>query len=267
MIIHWQFDPVAFQLGSLVVHWYGLAWLVAFLSGRWLVTFMSRRDGNTGLDAAPLMAYALIGAIVGARLGHCLFYHPAYYLSNPIEILRIWNGGLASHGGAIGLLVGLYLGKHLWRSTGALQLFDYVAVAAALGSVFIRVANFLNSEIIGIPTSGNWGVIFTEIDQIARHPVQLYEASAYLLVFIFLFSLFMQPQKPQAGAIFGWWLILVFSARFILEFWKADLNLLDSALAISTGQLLSIPFVILGIFMQVGKVPDRLKDRLGANQL
>lgn len=267
MIIRWQFDPVAFQLGSLAVHWYGLAWLAAFLSGKWLVTFMSQRDGNTDLDAAPLMAYALIGAIVGARLGHCLFYHPAYYLSNPIEIFLIWKGGLASHGGAIGLLVGLYLGRRFWRSIGVLQLLDYVAVAAALGSVFIRTANFLNSEIVGIPTSGSWGVIFTKIDQVARHPVQLYEAFAYFLAFIFLIPLFMRRHRPQTGEIFGWWLILVFSVRFILEFWKADQNLLDSALVISTGQWLSIPFILLGIFMQIGKVPDRLKSRPGEGQL
>ncbi len=266
MIIHWQFDPVALQLGSVAVHWYGLAWLIAFMSGKWLVTRLSHRDGAT-VDAAPLMAYALIGAILGARLGHCLFYHPAYYLSNPFEILRIWNGGLASHGGALGMLAGLYLGRRYWQSLGILQLLDYVAVAAALGSVFIRVANFLNSEIIGTPTSAGWGVVFTKVDQIARHPVQLYEALAYLVIFIFLFILSTGRQRSQAGAIFSWWLILVFSARFILEFWKADLNLLDSTLVISTGQWLSIPFILLGLFMQIGKVPDRLRNRLGSDQV
>src|SRR5690606_38747428 len=133
MVIHWQFDSVAFQLGALAVHWYGLAWFIAFMAGKWLVTILSRRGGEAYVDAAPLMAYALIGAVLGARLGHCLFYHPAYYLSNPIEILRIWNGGLASHGGALGLLAGLYLGRRFWRSIGVLQLLDYVAVAAALG--------------------------------------------------------------------------------------------------------------------------------------
>src|SRR5690606_20602905 len=153
--------------------------------------------------------------------------------------------------------------RRFWRSIGVLHLLDYVAVAAALGSVFIRTANFLNSEIVGIPTSGRWGIVFTKIDQVARHPVQLYEALAYLLIFIFLISLFLRRQKSQTGAIFGWWLILVFSSRFILEFWKTDQNLLDSTWVISTGQWLSIPFILLGIFMHIGKLPDGLKGRLG----
>ena len=184
MILHWHFDPVLFSLGPLTVRWYGLLFVGGFYLGLMMLQRIFRSEGRDPAQAERLFMYALLGTVIGARLAHCLFYEPAYYLAHPLAILRIWEGGLASHGGVAGLLIGLWLGtRGLVPRPAFLWLVDRVAIPGAFVAVCIRIANFLNSEIVGLPTSGRWGVVFEAVDAQPRHPAQLYEAAAYLLVF------------------------------------------------------------------------------------
>ena len=188
MIINWSFDPILVSIGPLEIRWYGLLFVGAFLAGQVVLARLFKSEGVPPGNAEHLLLYALLGAIVGARLVHCLFYDPQYYLSDPFAIIRIWEGGLASHGGAAGVLLGLWLGSRTLRpKVSFLWLVDRASIPAALGAVFVRTANFLNSEIVGVPTMSGWGVIFEAVDGLPRHPAQLYEAGAYLFIcFIFL---------------------------------------------------------------------------------
>ena len=196
----------------------------------------------------------IVGAIVGARLGHCLFYRPDYYLANPLEIIAFWKGfrGLASHGGAVGILFALYIFSRRHPNQPYLWLVDKVVGPTALGGFFIRMGNFMNSEILGVPTEGPWGVVFTRIDPFPRHPAQLYEAFSYLLIFFFLFGLYRKkgPDLPR-GLLTGLFLALVFGARFLIEFVKERHAAFEAGLPLSMGQLLSIPVVLVGVGLVV----------------
>lgn len=249
MIIHWDFNPVLFSLGSLQARWYGLLFVGGFIVGQWMLGRMFAAEGVPKAKAENLLLVLLISAIVGARLVHCLFYDPHYYLAHPLDILKVWEGGLASHGGALGMILALWI-AHRRMELPFLWLLDRVAVTTALGAVFIRVANFLNSEIVGKPTSGSWGVVFDRVDPLPRHPVQLYEAGAYLIVFAILLTMYLRGRKRLApGWLFGWFMVLVFAARFVLEFFKTPQAEYEAGQLISVGQYLSIPFVVLGIVM------------------
>jgi phosphatidylglycerol---prolipoprotein diacylglyceryl transferase len=251
MLIHWNFDPLLFSLGPLHARWYGVLFVGGFFVGQWILGRMFEREGVPKDRAERLLLILLLGAIIGARLVHCLFYDPHYYLAHPLDILKVWEGGLASHGGAIGMLIALWIAQ---RRTNPrlpfLWLVDRVAVTAALGAVFIRVANFLNSEILGKPTSGSWGVVFERVDPVPRHPVQLYEALAYLIIFLLLFALYRRKGKDIAqGLLFGWFLVLMFTARFVLEFFKVPQAAYEADQIITVGQYLSIPFAAFGAVM------------------
>jgi prolipoprotein diacylglyceryl transferase len=189
-----------------------------------------------------------------------LFYDPAYYLANPLKILAIWEGGLASHGGNLGVLIALYLYQRK-TSDSYLWLVDRVSVAAALGSSFVRIGNFFNSEILGIPTQRAWGVVFARVDQLPRHPVQLYEALCYALVFVLLIIVYKKTyDKPIKGLLFGIFTALVFSIRFVLEFFKTEQAAYSIDLPISTGQMLSIPFALAGIGLIVWSLKNDAKQ-------
>jgi len=189
----------------------------------------------------------VIGTVVGARLGHCLFYDPVYYLSRPVEILKIWEGGLASHGGALGILLALYLYTRRLGSPSYLWLLDRMAIPAALGGFFIRIGNFFNSEIIGMPTFGWWAVVFEKVDLIPRHPVQLYEALAYAAIFFFLLFFYRrQGKNMREGVLLGAFFVCVFTVRFVLEFVKTPQAAYEANWLLSVGQWLSIPFIVLG---------------------
>jgi prolipoprotein diacylglyceryl transferase len=251
VLFHWKFDPTLFAIGPLVIRWYGLLFVGAFLAGQAVLTRLFKVEGVPPENAERLLVWSLVGTIAGARLAHCLFYDPQFYLANPLAILRIWEGGLASHGGAVGMLLGLWLGNRTTRPQLAfLWLIDRVSIPAALGAVFVRVANFLNSEIVGIPTSGGWGVVFDAIDQLPRHPVQLYEAAAYLIIFFLLLTIYRHLGKrtPQ-GLLFGWFMVLVFSVRVAVEFFKVPQAAYESGQIFSVGQYLSLPFVVFGAVM------------------
>jgi prolipoprotein diacylglyceryl transferase len=179
-----------------------------------------------------------------------LFYDPRYYFAHPIDIFKIWEGGLASHGGTVGILVALYLYTRRTGGPRYLWLLDRVAIPTALGGFFIRLGNFFNSEIVGTPTSGWWGVVFDRVDQVPRYPVQLFEAVAYLLIFFFLLWAYARRQaETRNGWFIGLFLILVFSARFLLEFVKTPQAEYEAGFVLTVGQLLSVPFIIAGVVL------------------
>ena len=249
LLVHWSFDPVFLTAGPLSIRWYGLLFAGAFLAGQAILARMFKAEGVPVKSTDRLFLYALAGSIIGARSVHCLFYEPQFYLADPLAILRIWEGGLASHGGAVGLLLGLWLGTRGENPALSFRwVADRAAVPAALGAVFVRVANFLNSEIVGIPTSGGWGVVFEAVDGLPRHPVQLYEAVAYLLIFVVLLRIYRAHRcNSPPGLLFGMFLLLVFSARFAIEFFKVPQAAYEAGQLVSVGQWLSLPFVFFGV--------------------
>jgi len=244
----WDFDPVLASFQNIRIHWYGLMFALALLSNYLLMHWVYWRELGSTEDVDRLLWYCIGGTVIGARLGHVIFYNPAYYLSNPSKIFAIWEGGLASHGGVLGVLIALYIYQrkaifnYLW-------ILDRAAIAASFSGSLIRVGNFLNSEIAGTASDMPWAVIFTRIDQIPRHPVQLYEAISYAGISFFLFYLYQRSKTFNLnGRLFAWFLILIFSARFILEFFKINLNNGSNNFLLDTGQLLSIPFVLIGCY-------------------
>jgi prolipoprotein diacylglyceryl transferase len=198
-----------------------------------------------------LTLWAIVSTVVGLRLGHCLFYDAAYYLSHPVEILKIWEGGLASHGAAIGLLIGLYLFCRKYKMR-FLWLIDRIAIVVALTGFFIRLGNLLNSEIYGIATSLPWGFVFVRRGEIfPKHPTQIYEALAYLLIFFLLYFIYRKKNAliNKNGWLVGLFFTLVFGFRFIIEFIKEPQVEFEKNLLLDMGQWLSIPFVIIGVFL------------------
>ncbi|MBI9071419.1 MAG: prolipoprotein diacylglyceryl transferase [Melioribacteraceae bacterium] len=254
LMITWSIDPEIFSLGPITVRWYGLLFALSFVAGFQIMDKIFKRDKRTEDDLNDLVWYMIVGTIVGARLGHCLFYNPVYYLSNPLELLAIWHGGLASHGAAIGILSALYFYSKK-KKESYFWIIDKVVITVALAGFFIRLGNLFNSEIIGIPTELPWSFTFTSVDNIPRHPAQLYESIAYLLVFFLLFYIDKNKFKTiKNGTLFSIFLILVFGFRFFVEFIKEKQTYFEDGLALNMGQMLSIPLIIYGIILFYQKV-------------
>src|SRR6478609_2528006 len=235
--ILWNVSPDAFTIPFFnhPVRWYGLSWAIGFLLSQQVMYFIYKKEGRPTKEIDDLLIYVLFATVIGARLGHVLFYDPAYYFSNPSQILVIWEGGLASHGAAIVLPIGLYLFarqtkvRYLW-------ILDRMVIITALTGAFIRLGNLMNSEMAGIPTTMPWGFIFTSIDDLPRHPAQLYEALYCFAIFFALFTIwYKQKDQTQDGFLFGLFLIVLFSLRFVDD------------MILNMGQLLSIPFVLIGV--------------------
>lgn len=246
--IIWDFDPVAFSIGNLSVRWYGLMFATGFAFTFWLCLWMMKKEKNDLTIPDTLLFYLAIGTIVGARLGHVFFYEPAGFLANPIEILKVWQGGLASHGAAIGILIALYFAakkhkKSFWYMT------DRVVIFVAITGALVRLGNLFNSEIYGHETTLPWGFIFVRAGEtVAKHPTQLYEALSYLIIFVGLLLYYIKKNyKPKEGVIFGSFLILLFGARFAIESIKNPQVGFETYMALNMGQLLSIPFILAGI--------------------
>jgi phosphatidylglycerol---prolipoprotein diacylglyceryl transferase len=257
--ITWNADPEIFSIGSFALRWYGLLFASGFYVGYLIMRkfFKIEKIPQKLLDT--LAIYMILGSLLGARLGHCLFYEPDYYLANPWEIIKPWSGrlgenakigiqGLASHGGGIGVLIALYLFSRKAKSS-YIWILDRIAIVTALAGSFIRLGNLMNSEIVGLPTDLPWAFVFTRLqDGVPRHPSQLYEAISYLIIFIFLYRLYVKNQgKFRNGLTTGWFLVTVFFMRFLIEFLKKDQVDFESTMALNMGQILSIPFVLLGI--------------------
>lgn len=247
--IKWNADPKIVDLGGLEVRWYGLFFALTFFLGYTLMNKMFKKEGVKLEMLDKLTIYMFFGTLLGARLGHCLFYQPDYYLAHPIEILYVWEGGLASHGAMIGILIALFLFRYK-NKMSVLWLLDRIVIVTSLAAFFIRMGNLFNSEIIGTPSDAPWAFVFTRVDNIPRHPSQFYEALFYLLVFVFL-TIFYRKISAQikGGLFFGWFLILIFGFRFFVEFIKESQVAFEDSMTLNMGQWLSIPAVLLGIGM------------------
>jgi len=207
------------------------------------------RNENLGEEVLDrLTIYMAVGVIVGARLGHCLFYEPAYYFKHPLEILMTWHGGLASHGAAIGILTALWLFKRKEKKD-YLWILDRIAIVVALSAFFIRMGNLMNSEIYGVETTVSWGFVFLRNHEVApKHPTQIYEALAYLAIFVLLYRIYWSKKGEHLqGMLISLLCILVFTSRFFIEFLKEDQVAFEASMKLNMGQLLSIPFILLGI--------------------
>jgi prolipoprotein diacylglyceryl transferase len=254
----WSANPVAFSFGPIHVFWYGILFAIAILSGLEFMKWVYRREGRPLDEIDNLFIYIVVGIVVGARLGHCLFYDPAFYLAHPMKIFAVWEGGLASHGGGLGVIFALYLYARRYKAD-MLWLLDRIAIPTALFAFFVRMGNFMNSEIIGKPTDSFFGIVFSRVDMLPRHPTQLYEAFAYLLIFFIMTWLYVTKEKTfQKGFLFGLFLILVFCARFLIEFVKTKQADYTLGIGLSTGQLLSIPFLVLGVYLVIAAIRKRV---------
>ncbi len=241
------------------LRYYTLMWVIGLGLAYWIVKYLYTDQKIDPKAFEPLFFYCFVGILVGARLGHCLFYEPDYYLHHPLEMIlpvkftdagiRITGFlGLASHGGTLGLMIALWLYVrrtkiNLWT------VLDNIAIATPITACFIRIGNFMNSEIIGKPTNGDWGIIFAQVDDLPRHPSQLYEAFAYLLFFIVGILIYRAHRTSLGkGFYFGYCLTTIFTFRFFVEFLKERQVSFESSMSLDMGQWLSIPFILLGLF-------------------
>lgn len=257
--IIWNVDPEIFKIGGFSIRYYSVLFGVAFYLGYWLMRNVYRQEGKDEQQLTPLLFYIIVGTVIGARLGQTLFYEFGYFKNHPLEIILPfrfgnngfeWTGyrGLASHGGAIGILIALGLFCKKYQQS-FLWVLDRLVMVVALGGFFIRLGNLFNSEIIGKPTTVSWAFVFQQIDMLPRHPSQLYEAVAYLLVFFVLWTIYQRKATVlPKGFLFGLFLVLVFSVRFFIEFSKEVQEAWEKALPINMGQILSIPFIAVGLY-------------------
>jgi phosphatidylglycerol:prolipoprotein diacylglycerol transferase len=251
MTLHilWDIDPDIFTLPIIdhPIRWYGLFFAVVFLISQQIMYFIYRKEGRPVKEIDTLTIYMVVATIVGARLGHVLFYDPIHYFQNPHKIFMIWEGGLASHGGVIGILIAIYL---FARKTNVNYLWalDRVSIVASLTFCVIRLGNLMNSEMIGTPTNLPWAFVFASKDAIPRHPAQLYEAIHYFIWFIILFWVwYTKRDRMKNGFLFGCSLIILFSLRFVDEFFKLNQEQFEEEMMLNMGQILSIPFILTGI--------------------
>lgn len=268
-MIHWNPDIIAFSIGSLEVRWYSLLWAVGLAAAYAIVFRLYRRQGIPQEKFDPLFFYCFIGILAGARLGHCLFYEPGYFLTHPVEMFLPvrhtiegwkWTGysGLASHGGTLGLILALWLYVRRTK-VNLMRVLDNIAIATPLTACCIRLGNLMNSEIVGKPTGTDYGFVFEHLEEsFPRHPGQLYEAAAYFVFFLVGLWLYRRyRERVGTGFFFGWCLTSIFAFRFGVEFFKDvqeswEVSMV-SAIGLNQGQLLSIPFVALGIYCLLGR--------------
>ena len=278
LYILWNPNLVAFHLGPMSIRWYSLCWLLGLASAYFIVKRLYKEQKIKPELFDPLFIYCFVGILIGARLGHCLFYEPDYFLSSGKHIVEMvlpihfmadgsWKftgyEGLASHGGTIGLIIALWLyvrrtKVNIWR------VLDNVAIATPVTACFIRLGNLMNSEIIGKATDVPWAFIFERVDMTPRHPGQLYEAIAYAIFFVIGWYLYRKkPQRVGTGFFFGLCITLIFTARFFIEFTKDIQEEFEASMLLNMGQLLSIPFVIVGLLCIFNR---KLMERLGTEK-
>ena len=255
--IDWNVDPSLFRIETsfmtIDLRYYSLLFALSFWLGYLIVEKMFKHEGCSEKWVDSLFLYTIVATVIGARLGHVFFYNWDYYSQNPGEILKIWEGGLASHGGAIGILIALYIYHKKVSKKSYLWILDHIVVPIALAAFFIRVGNLMNSEIVGSPTDVPWAFRFLRLSpeeaMIPRHPSQLYEALFYLMVFFVLVYLYQKRKFYQKeGGLFGVFLIGIFGFRIIVETLKENQETFENDMFLNMGQLLSIPFVIIGIY-------------------
>lgn len=271
----WNADPVLFSFGPFAVRWYGLAFAVGFTVGYSLVARMFRHEGAPEKWLGSLLAYVVVATIIGARLGHVFFYEWDYYSAHPEKILRIWEGGLASHGGTIANILALFLWSWLVSHKPASWVFDKIVIAIALVGGLIRLGNLMNSEIYGGPTDLPWGFVFVRDGQtIPAHPTQIYEALCYFALFALLMWMYWRRNaQERPWLITGIFFLGIFVPRFLIEYVKnvqvASEYAMIEQYGMNLGQMLSIPFILIGIALIVWAMthprvhmefPDRYAD-------
>jgi phosphatidylglycerol---prolipoprotein diacylglyceryl transferase len=257
--IYWNVDPEIINVFGISIRYYGLLFVSGLILCIFILSWIYKRENIPVENLEKLSIYGMIGILVGARLGHCLFYEPSYYFAHPLEIILPiqplpgggykFSGyqGLASHGGVLGLLIALYFYSRKTKHS-MIDTIDLIAVVAGLSFGFIRLGNFMNSEIIGIPTTKPWGVIFERVDNVQRHPAQLYEAISYFIIFAIIMILYKKMRdRLKNGFLFGLATVLFFTARFLIEFVKENQVGFEDRMTLNMGQLLSLPYIVVGI--------------------
>jgi len=248
--IVWDVNPEIFSLGNFAIRWYGLLFALGFVFGYIIMGKIFKKEKVAPKLLDTITTYMVIGTVVGARLGHCLFYEPEYYLSSPLKILKIWEGGLASHGAAIGILIALYFFARK-ASKSYMWVLDRIVIVVALAGFFIRMGNLMNSEIYGVETNLPWGFIFVRWGEVVpKHPTQIYEGLSYLLIFVLLYWLYNRKgRKLKEGTLFSLFLIILFAVRFLIEFIKEPQVGFEENMMLNMGQILSLPFILGGILI------------------
>ncbi|MDX1667016.1 MAG: prolipoprotein diacylglyceryl transferase [Saprospiraceae bacterium] len=262
--IHWDVSPEIVSIGPLSLRWYGLLFATGFLIGLFMVQRMFKEENAPEEWLDKCFIYIVLGAVIGARLGHVFFYDWDYYSQNLGEIPMIWKGGLASHGGAIGIIIAMWIFSVRVTKKSMLWILDKVVVPTALAGCFIRLGNLMNSEILGKPADVAWAFVFERVDEVPRHPVQIYESITYLIIFFVLYRLYWRTTaKEKPGFLFGMFLILIWGARFFLEYFKASQGGFETVVgqALTTGQLLSIPFVLIGLYFVLRDTGHKIEKR------
>ncbi|MDE6183069.1 MAG: prolipoprotein diacylglyceryl transferase [Rikenellaceae bacterium] len=265
--IDWNFDPTLFSIGGFQLRYYSLTWMAAFVAGYYLFGYILKREGRDIKLLDNILVYAFLGTLIGSRLGHCIFYEDAAFWRNPLQVLYIWQGGLASHGAAVGMFVGLWLFSRKYRQPFVWVL-DRVILTVPLGGAMIRLGNLFNSEVYGHPTDLPFAFRFIEnlpawsagaqpVYSLPSHPTQIYEAVIYTLIFVVLMLIYMRTQTTRRypGALFGIFLMLLFVSRFMVEHLKLVQDSVDARFmaewGINIGQALSVPFIVAGAIITV----------------
>tara|TARA_B100000242_G_scaffold290920_1_gene263216 strand:+ start:1005 stop:1835 length:831 start_codon:yes stop_codon:yes gene_type:complete len=271
-ILEWSPDEKIISFGSIGIHWYSLMFLLAFFIGFQIMKKIYLKEKKDIALLDPFLVHMVLGTIIGARLGEVFFYNWNYFQNNLLEIFLPFNiddsgwkfigfRGLSSHGATIGIITSIIIYKIKYKYDSVLWIFDRLVIAVALGGMFVRIGNFFNSEIIGKFTNSDFGVIFLNRgENLPRHPAQLYEAFGYLILFIFLVLIYNKTKlSTKKGFIFGFFLTILFSVRFIVEYVKESQGGIEETLGIlSTGQWLSIPFIIFGFLLMINSYRIKL---------
>lgn len=293
LFVNWNVDPIIFNIGNFGLRWYSMGFLLAFILGYYILNKMFTREKVDTKYLDSLVIYMFLAVLIGARLGHCLFYEPDFFLTKehwfemilPIgQRLVMENGhpvvkwvftgyqGLASHGAAIAILIALWLfyRKH---KMNPFWILDRLVIVVALGGAFIRLGNLFNSEIYGVETSLPWGFIFERNGEtLPKHPTQLYESLSYFIIFVVCLLVYRKKEgKLHSGRLFGWWLIALFGMRLLIEFVKEEQVAFEQTMTLDMGQWLSIPFIALGAAMVIlshkGKIPEGIFLKEKAKQI
>ncbi len=252
--VTWDVSPEFLHISdTFILRFYGVFWSLGLILGYLLLQFFSKTEQYPSVVADKIALYATVGVIIGARLGHCLIYDFSYYFSHPLEFFAFWEGGLASHGGGVGVLLALALLSRKLRIP-FLWIMDRIAIPIAFIATMIRLGNLMNSEIYGVETNVPWGFIFTRFGEtLPHHPTQIYEATGYFLVFLVLFGLYYRRPviRNYRGLLFSIFLITMFSVRFLVEFIKNPQSAYEVGMLLNMGQILSIPFLLYGVYLLV----------------
>ncbi|MBQ9473447.1 MAG: prolipoprotein diacylglyceryl transferase [Bacteroidales bacterium] len=274
LYVYWNVDPVIFHIGSFGLRWYSMGFLLAFLLGYYIFYRMFKHEKVDTKYLDSLVIYIFLAVLVGARLGHCLFYEPDYFCTGEhwAEIFLPFNlqtgqftgyQGLASHGAAIGILVALWLYYRKYR-VNPWWVLNRLAIVVALGGAFIRLGNLFNSEIYGVPTTLPWGFVYLRNGEtLPKHPTQLYESLSYLVIFAVSLAAYIKKKgKLHNGRLFGWWLIALFGVRFLIEFVKEEQVAFEQGMTLDMGQWLSLPFILFGAAMVVLSYKNKINEEI-----